>query len=141
MFTQCVFFTVNAAARELSKRWDEAFRPLGLTAAQAYTLVLIIRNPNLKLKEICKEILLEPSSASRNLARLERIKLIARTIDPNDSRAVRFYATKKGIGLEAEIVSTSRSVRANLYRETPQSLFDELSKLSVRWLTSSSGGI
>jgi DNA-binding MarR family transcriptional regulator len=67
----------------------------GLTVAQAATLEALQARP-LRLGTLAQRLGITPSTLTRNLARLESEKLVAREPDPDDARAAQVRLTAAG---------------------------------------------
>lgn len=67
----------------------------GLTVAQAATLEALRPGP-MRLGELALRLGIMPSTLTRNLARLESERLVAREADPEDARAARVKLTAAG---------------------------------------------
>ncbi len=59
-------------SRKLTRIYDDALRPVGLTASQLTILVAIAANPGTRAAELHLRLELEQSSFSRNAALMER---------------------------------------------------------------------
>lgn len=65
MFDRCLYFNANHLSRVVNKMMNEAYAPLGLSAAHAYLLRLVLENPGLLQKEIGSMLHLEKSTITR----------------------------------------------------------------------------
>lgn len=75
-----------------------------ISVTQCYALSAVIRHGPMTLNELAAELFLDKSTASRVVRSLARKGYVSRTADPEDARALRLVATRKGRGLEARIV-------------------------------------
>lgn len=78
----------------ISERADVAC--CGMTVAQAATLETLIKEGPMRLGVLGARLGISPSTLTRNLARLEKRGLIARTADRRDSRALGAALTAAG---------------------------------------------
>ena len=69
----------------------------GITQAGKKILYGLFRNPGITKAELAKIIVLENSSVTRSMQRLELEGFVQRNIDDGDRRAVRLSLTDKGI--------------------------------------------
>lgn len=71
MGEQCIAVRVRILNRTITALYDQALRPLGLTAGQLNVLVAISRRGPLSPGAISKRLSMEKSTVSRNLARMK----------------------------------------------------------------------
>ena len=77
-FGNCLYFTANAVARQISKLADEAFAPTGLCPSGALLLSLVTQRPGIAPSEAAEVLHLAPSSVTRFADHLERRELVRR---------------------------------------------------------------
>ena len=65
MFDRCLYFNANHLSRVVNKMMTDAYAPMGLSAAHAYLLRLVIENPGMLQKEIGAMLHLEKSTITR----------------------------------------------------------------------------
>jgi MarR family 2-MHQ and catechol resistance regulon transcriptional repressor len=75
-----------------------------ISVTQCYALSAVIRRGPMPLNELAGELFLDKSTASRVVGSLVRKGYVSRTADPEDARALRLKATRRGRDLEAKIV-------------------------------------
>lgn len=92
MFERCLYFNVNALARQVNKVWEQAFGDLGLSPAHAYLLRLVLDQPGISQGRIAEELKLEKSTVTRFV----------------DSLQQRDYLNRVKSGREVEIVPTQK---------------------------------
>jgi DNA-binding MarR family transcriptional regulator len=136
MYESCPFFMANSLGRMFSRLYDGRFKELGLTAAQAYLLALVVRQPGLNQKQISLILKIEASTLTRALERLIAQQLLSEKKDPEDSRQRRIYATPKGRALDSEIVKTSRDLGLQVRGQISQKDFSQWLTLSRRLVDS-----
>ena len=83
----CLCLHVQRAARALARRFDDAFRPLGLTSGQFSLLVSLNRPDAPRLGDVARLLAMDRTTLTAALKPLERRKLVRSTIDPNDRRS------------------------------------------------------
>ncbi|MBL4686284.1 MAG: MarR family transcriptional regulator, partial [Nannocystaceae bacterium] len=66
----CLAVRVRLLNRAITAIYDDALRPLGLTAGQLNVLVMIKRNGPVSPTEIAERLHMEKSTVSRNVARM-----------------------------------------------------------------------
>ena len=108
-------FLVSDVSRLLRERFNETARSLGLTLAQARSLLHLSRNEGISQVALARLLEIQPITLLRQLDRLEESGLIERRADPRDRRAQQLYLTHAGKGLLAEIAELSRDLAADAY--------------------------
>jgi DNA-binding MarR family transcriptional regulator len=93
---QCVMFNVRKAARGLSRRYEEALRPLGLKAGQFSILAALLDAGDAALGTVSQRLGMDRTTLNRNLRPLERRGLVASHPDPEDGRTRRIALTAEG---------------------------------------------
>jgi DNA-binding MarR family transcriptional regulator len=68
----CVAMRIRYLNRSLTSIYDDAFRPLGITASQVNMLVALIRQASLSPGELGRLFNMEKSTISRNLERMRK---------------------------------------------------------------------
>ena len=96
---------VQVFARGLARQGRERARAGDITTQQADALSLIEARGNVSTSALALLLGIDPSTASRNLAGLERAGLISRKRDASDGRQTDVRLTQKGKRL-AEAVNT-----------------------------------
>lgn len=74
----CLCFSLRRAARLVTRAYDEALEPIGLTATQFTLLAILKGGGSITTTNFAKSVALERTSLTRNLALLERDQLICR---------------------------------------------------------------
>lgn len=85
----CVCQALRSAARRISRRYEEALRPVGLTAGQFSVLAALLREDPVPLGALAGSLGMDRSTLTRDLQPLERRDLVASAAGPDDRR-VRF---------------------------------------------------
>ena len=133
MFERCLYFNVNALSREVNRRWETAFAPLGISPAQGYLLRLVLGRPGLMPGEIAQELHLAPSTVTRLVDGLEaRGMLERRAAQSNDERQVAVHPTRASEALREKLDGTGDA----LYREMLRRLGERTVKTLVTDLRS-----
>jgi DNA-binding MarR family transcriptional regulator len=92
----CLCLATRRAARALSRRFDEAFRPLGLTSGQFSLLMSLNRPEPPTLGSVAALLAMDRTTVTANLKPLERRGLVAVHADPEDRRSRRLVLTAAG---------------------------------------------
>ena len=97
----CLCLHAQRAARALSRRFDEAFRPLGLTSGQ-FSLLMSLNRPEPPTIGMVAEVLaMDRSTVTANLKPLERMGAVTVSVDAKDRRGRRAALTEAGQALLA----------------------------------------
>jgi DNA-binding MarR family transcriptional regulator len=84
------------AARALARKFDEAFRPLGLTSGQFSLLMALNRMQAPKVSQVAQVLAMDRTTVTAALKPLERDGFVAATADQSDRRVRRLSLTKAG---------------------------------------------
>ena len=92
----CLCLAAQRAARALARRFDEAFRPLGLTSGQ-YSLLMSINRPEPpSIGSVAALLAMDRTTLTANLKPLERRGWVKTAIDPADRRGRLLTLTAAG---------------------------------------------
>lgn len=125
MFDQCLYFNTTALARVLEREWSEAFKPFGMTPAQAFMLRVILEKPGSLQREVAKEMTISRSTATRTLDGLQKMKLIERRTGEYDGREYELYPTPLAMTLRDQINAASVAVGKRLKKTLGDTHFEE----------------
>jgi DNA-binding MarR family transcriptional regulator len=105
----CLCLHVQRAARALARRFDDAFRPLGLTNGQ-FSLMMSLNRPEPPgMASVAALLAMDRTTLTAALKPLQRRRLINIATDPGDRRARLIVLTPKGRKLLARAVPIWRS--------------------------------
>ena len=110
----CLCLHVQRAARSLSRRFDEAFRPVGITSGQFSLLNALNRPEPPAIGSVAQLLAMDRTTLTAALKPLERDGLVNVSIDPNDRRSRRLHLTNKGRQVLASAVPIWRDTHAAL---------------------------
>jgi DNA-binding MarR family transcriptional regulator len=94
----CLAVRVRMLNRVITNLYDEALRPLGLKVSQLNLLVVAAKLGTARPTEVCDMLLLDPSTLSRNVERMQAHGWLE-TVADSDRRAQPFRITAKGLAL------------------------------------------
>jgi DNA-binding MarR family transcriptional regulator len=97
----CLCLHAQRAARTLSRRFDEAFRPLGITSGQFSLLNAMNRPAPPTIGAVAQVLAMDRSTVTANLKPLERMGAVVVSVDPDDRRGRRAALTDAGRALLA----------------------------------------
>ena len=92
----CLCLHAQRAARTLSRRFDEAFRPLGITSGQFSLMNGLNRPEPPTLGAVASLLAMDRSTVTANLKPLERAGLVVVTVDERDRRGRRAGLSRAG---------------------------------------------
>lgn len=127
----CLCFAAQRAARALARRFDAAFRPVGLTNGQFSLLMSLNRPSPPTLSSVAKLLAMDRTTLTAALKPLERRGLLAAQPDSADRRTRRLALTAKGRSLLAKAAAIWRREHARLERNvaSPDLLREQLAAL------------
>ena len=128
----CLCLHLQRTARTVARRFDEAFRPLGLTNGQ-YSLLMSLNRPEApRMGDVAELLALDRTTLTANLKPLERRGLISIEPDPSDKRSRRLKLTEKGEEMLLAAYPIWKKPHAELDKliDDPQRLRDELVRLA-----------
>ncbi len=99
---ECFAERVRYLNRSLTSIYDDAFRPLGITASQVILLVTLIERGTLSAGQLGRLLNVEKSTLSRNLERMRKAGWIEITA-PTSGRTHAIEASRKGKKLLLEV--------------------------------------
>lgn len=94
----CLCLHVQRAARALSRRFDDALRPIGLTNGQFSLLVSLNRPKPPGMTSVARLLAMDRTTLTAALKPLQRRGLVRVTPDPADRRGRLLTLTAKGRG-------------------------------------------
>lgn len=73
---ECGSFNLRKASRVVTQLYDDILQPTGLRSTQVVVLVMLVVEEELSMAGLARQLLLSPSTLSRNIRPLERDGLI-----------------------------------------------------------------
>lgn len=113
---RCVCMHLNRAARAIGRRFDEAFRPFGLTNGQFSVMMALNRPDKPRLGDVAKLLAMDRTTLTAALKPLERSGLVAISVDPKDRRGRLLSLTAAGRALLARAVPVWRATHDEVDR-------------------------
>jgi DNA-binding MarR family transcriptional regulator len=122
----CLCLHLQRAARALARRFDEAFRSLGLTSGQ-YSLMMSLNRPEPpSIGSVASLLAMDRTTLTAALKPLQRRRLVTVMIDADDRRGRRLKLTGAGRALLARAVPVWRRTHADMERVLPRAGADRL---------------
>jgi DNA-binding MarR family transcriptional regulator len=130
----CLCLHLQRAARAVARRFDAAFRPLGLTNGQFSLMMALNRLEPATMGRIAALLAMDRTTLTAALKPLERRRLVAVTVAATDRRSRRLALTPAGRTLLAAAVPIWECEHAAVERDLaggdPNRLRDDLRQLS-----------
>ena len=122
----CLCLHLQRAARAVARRFDAAFRPLGLTSGQFSLLMSLNRPEPPTMGSVAALLAMDRTTLTANLKPLERRGLVPVTTDLTNRRTRRLRLTPTGRALLASAVPIWRDTHADIDGLLPRSNSDDL---------------
>jgi DNA-binding MarR family transcriptional regulator len=113
-------FLMDVATRKITKFYNRRLRQFGITYNHLFILKCLWEREGLNVKDLSKLLLLDSSSLTGHLDRMERVRLVVRKDDPVDRRAVRVFLTDKGRRLKKQLEPIGKELKETLQKEEPK---------------------
>ena len=102
-YSNCLYFSSNAFSRLMTKMSDEEFAPTGLSSSLAFVLMTVNNQPGISPMEICRIMLLAPSTVTRFLDKMVEGHYIFRE---QHGKNIKVHPTQQGIDLKDDLQSS-----------------------------------
>lgn len=122
----CLCLHVQRAARALGRRFDEAFRPLGLTNGQFSLLMSLNRPEPPSMGPVANLLAMDRTTLTAALKPLQRRGLVRIATDPDDRRSRTLILTARGRDLLARATPIWQSTHADIERQLSGAKLGEL---------------
>ncbi|MBB5053708.1 DNA-binding MarR family transcriptional regulator [Afipia massiliensis] len=105
-----VCFALYSAGHAFTRLYKPLLDPLGLTYPQYLVMAVLWEKNDRTVGEIGEKLLLESSTLTPLLKRLETAGMVRRTRDRDDERVVRIQLTPKGADLKQKAVEIPQAI-------------------------------
>ncbi len=112
-FSSCLFFSANAMARLTTRAAEKAFKPLKISASLAYLLMIILKQPGIKASELANKMILNASTVTRLLDKLEKLNYITKK---TESKFVYIYPADLAFQNKSKLEECSNNL-TNFYKK------------------------
>jgi DNA-binding MarR family transcriptional regulator len=89
---QCGSFNLRKASRVVTQLYDDVLQPTGLRSTQVVVLVMLGAENELSMARLARQLVLSPSTLSRNILPLERDGLVETDYSGKRGKSVRLTA-------------------------------------------------
>ncbi len=114
-----ICFLMDVATRRITKFYNRRLRKFGITYNHLFILTCLWEKEGVNVKDLSKQLLLDSSSLTGHLDRMERAGLVARKDDPKDRRAIRVFLTDKGRRLKEQLEPIGKELKEGLQKGVP----------------------
>lgn len=123
---RCLCFQLQRSARVLARRFDEVFRPFGLTNGQ-FSLLMSLNRPSApRISDVAPLLAMDRTTLTANLKPLERRGFLTINPDPQDRRNRRLALTDAGRAVLVAALPVWRTTLAELEAKLPADAADHL---------------
>jgi len=107
-YCQCLFYSVNALARNITRLAEQEFAITGLNPSYAFVVMTVNREPGISIGDMAKVMQLRPSTLTRFIEKLEKEDFLERR---TEGRFTYVFPKAKA----EQIISTCETAWYNLY--------------------------
>src|SRR5262245_25818684 len=108
----CLCLHAQRAARALTRRYDEALRPVGLTSGQFVLMIALHRPAPASVAEVARALSMDRTTLTADLKPLARRGLVQVEVDAADRRVRRVRLTPAGRAVLLEAAPLWRQIHA-----------------------------
>jgi DNA-binding MarR family transcriptional regulator len=124
---ECVMFNLRKAARGISRRYEEALRPVDLKPGQFSILAALLdAGDGLPIGRVAEVLGMDRTTLNRNLRPLERRGVVESAPDPEDRRSRKLRITDAGRQLMDEAIPLWRQAQAESFRRIDEARWPAL---------------
>jgi len=117
----CLCLHVQRAARTLARRFDDAFRDVGITSGQFSLLMSLNRPDPPTISAVAELLAMDRTTLTAALKPLQRRKLVTISVDRQDRRSRRLSLSAEGRAVLASAVPIWTRTHAEIDKELPRS--------------------
>lgn len=135
-----ICFALYSAGHAFTRLYKPLLEPLGLTYPQYLVMAVLWEKDDRPVGEIGEKLLLESSTLTPLLKRLETAGLVRRTRDRDDERVVRIQLTAEGAALKQKAMGIPQAIGCSTSLSLPEvmKLTDEIKSLRKKLLDAQS---
>ena len=115
-----VCFALYSAGHAFTRLYKPLLDPLGLTYPQYLVMAVLWEKDGRTVGEIGEKLLLESSTLTPLLKRLETAGMVRRTRDQDDERVVRIQLTPKGAELKQKAIEIPQAIGCSTNLTIPE---------------------
>lgn len=107
-FTSFICFNFRIAMKKMDRVLGTLLEEFNITAPQSFVLFCLLEEDGMTLKEVGSKAMIDSSSMTVLVDKLESEKLVQRRLDPEDRRAIRVFLTPEGRKLAQKVLETGQ---------------------------------
>ena len=108
-------FSLRVAMKKIDKHLNQKLEAHGVSIPQSFILYSLLEQDGSTLKEIGNKTLIDSSSMTVLVDKLEKDKLVERKLDSQDRRAIRVFITEKGLLIAEKVSEIGIEFNSRLY--------------------------
>lgn len=82
----CLYFTASRFARNITKLAEKTFDFGDVAPSYLYMIMIVKFHPDITQKELCHKLSIAPSTSTRFIDKLEKLKLVVKKMDGKQTR-------------------------------------------------------
>lgn len=110
-----VCFNMRRAMKKIDRNLSARVDEIGITIPQAFILFCLQEENGLTLKDIGNRALIDSSSMTVLVDKLEKEKLVSRQLDSQDRRAIRVYISEQGMNTAQKAAAIIADLNSQLF--------------------------
>jgi len=108
-------FSLRVAMKKIDKNLGQQLESYGVSIPQSFILFSLLEQDGATLKEIGNKTLIDSSSMTVLVDKLEKDELVERKLDSQDRRAIRVFITDKGRTIAENVSKIGIKFNSHLY--------------------------
>jgi DNA-binding MarR family transcriptional regulator len=108
-------FSFRVVMKKIDRTLSQQLEPYGVSIPQSFILYSLIEQDGATLKEIGNKTLIDSSSMTVLVDKLEKDELVVRKLDSQDRRAIRVVITEKGRDIAEKVSKIGIKFNSQLY--------------------------
>jgi DNA-binding MarR family transcriptional regulator len=108
-------FSFRVVMKKIDRTLSQQLEPYGVSIPQSFILYSLMEQDGATLKEIGNKTLIDSSSMTVLVDKLEKDELVVRKLDSQDRRAIRVVITEKGRDIAEKVSKIGIKFNSQLY--------------------------
>ncbi|NLB88728.1 MAG: MarR family transcriptional regulator [Syntrophomonadaceae bacterium] len=108
-------FSLRLCMKKIDRNLSERLEKFGISIPQSFILFCLLEDDGITLKEIGNRTLIDSSSMTVLVDKLENEGLVERRLDSQDRRAIRVFITESGKSIAQEVTEIAKDFNTQLY--------------------------
>ena len=108
-------FSFRVVMKKIDRTLSQQLEPYGVSIPQSFILYSLMEHDGATLKEIGNKTLIDSSSMTVLVDKLEKDELVVRKLDSQDRRAIRVVITEKGRDIAEKVSKIGIKFNSQLY--------------------------